>query len=74
MNFQIQYFIQLLFPDSVNFLISLDYYNIKIMKYFSAIAVLALVSSQASALQLHDDIMLPEEEELFLQLAASAEN
>ena len=44
------------------------------MKYFSAIAVLALVSSQASALQLHDDIMLPEEEELFLQLAASAEN
>ena len=40
---------------------------------FIAIAALALIS-ETNALQLQDDIKLPQEEELFLQLAAQTEN
>ena len=42
------------------------------MKFIVAIAALALIS-ETSALQLQDDIKLPEEEELFLQLAAETD-
>ena len=42
------------------------------MKFFATIAALALVS-ETGALQLNDDIQLPEEEQLFLQLAAETD-
>ena len=42
------------------------------MKFIATIAALALIA-ETNALQLDDDIKLPEEEELFLQLAQETE-